>query len=142
MKKRELYKVFEFDERQFRIGKFDAMTGSYIAYKLMGEMIPMGIKIEGIPTAPQGSPVMSKADFIELQRDCLKVCAELLPAGPADVMNENGSWGIDDIENNAKLALTLTVQALTWNITDFFDVNLLQSLATGISDLSLLDAKM
>lgn len=142
MDKRELYKTFDFEERKWRIGKFDAMTGSYIAYKLMGEMLPMGLKIDGVPAAPNGSPVMSKSDFVDLQKDCLKVCAELLPAGPADVMNENGSWGVEGIENNAKLALTLTVQALVWNIADFFDANLLQSLAAGISDLKQPTAKM
>jgi hypothetical protein len=142
MEKRELYKKFEFGGRDWRIGKFDAMTGSYIAYKLMGEMLPMGLKVDGIPSAPGGSPVMSKGDFIELQRDCLKVCSELLGAGPAPVMNDNGTWGVEDIENNAKLALTLTVQALVWNVADFFDGDLLQALATGMSDLSLPTAKM
>ena len=135
MEKREIYKQVEIGERSFRIGKFDAVTGSYIAWKLMGEILPMGIKVEGIPSAPGGSPVMTKADFMDLQRDCLYVCAELLPAGPADVLNKNGSWGVEDMENNAKLALALTIHALTWNIVDFFDENLLQSLVKGFSNL-------
>jgi hypothetical protein len=142
MDKRELYKNFEFDGRKWSIGKFDAMTGSYIAYKLMGEMLPAFISVPGIPTAPQGSPVMSKPDFIDMQKDCLRVCTELLPAGPAKVINDNGSWGVEGIENNAKLAITLTVQALVWNLTDFFDESLLQELATGISGLNLPTAKM
>lgn len=142
MEKREIYKNFEFGGRSWRIGKFDAMTGSYIAYKLMGEMLPMGIRIEGVPAAPKGSPTMSKADFIDLQKDCLKVCAEMLPAGPAEVMAENGSWGVEDIENNAKLALALTMQALVWNVTDFFDASLLQALAAGFVSLKPSDVKM
>jgi hypothetical protein len=141
MDKRELYKNFDFMDRKWSIGKFDAMTGSYIAYKLMGEMLPSIISVPGIPNAPQGSPVMSKADFIDMQKDCLKVCAELLPAGPAKVINDNGSWGVEDIKNDAKLAITLTVQALVWNLTDFFDESLLQALATGISGLNLPTAK-
>lgn len=141
MDKRELYKVFTFEDRQWRIGKFPAKTGSYIAYKLMGEILPMGINIEGV-SAPAGSPTMSKADFYDLQDDCLKVCAELLPAGPAPVMNGDGTWGVEGIENNAKLALTLTIQALTWNIADFFDADLLQALAAGFTNLIPSTAKM
>jgi hypothetical protein len=139
--KRELYKTFEFEGRQFRIGKFDAMTGSYIAYKLMGEMLPMGINIKGIH-APEGSKIMSKKDFIDLQKDCLTVCAELLPAGPTQVIDQNGEFVIEDIENNAKLALALTIQSLVCNVADFFDENLLQSLATGMSGIMLPTAKM
>lgn len=142
MNKREIYKAFEFEGRSWRIGKFDAMTGSYIAYQLMGETLPMGLKIEGVPAAPQGSPMMSKSAFFDLQKDCLKVCAEMLPAGPAEVMNDNGSWGVEDIENNAKLALALTMQALMWNVADFFDVNLLRALAAGFVNLKPSDAEM
>jgi hypothetical protein len=141
MDKREIYKTFKYEGREFRIGKFNAMTGSYVAYKLMGQMLPMGIIVDGIK-APEGSQIMSKSDFIDLQKDCLKTCSELLPAGPAEVMYENDTFGIDDIENNAKLALALTVQALVWNISDFFDENLLRSLATGISDIPQSVVKM
>ena len=129
MDKRELYKVVTIDDREFRIGKFDAMTGSYIAYKLVGETLPMGIKIEGIQ-AFKDAKVMSKADFMDLQADCLKVCDELLPAGPAEVMAANGTWGVEDIKNNVKLALALTVHALVWNVMDFFDGDLLQGLSS------------
>jgi hypothetical protein len=141
MDKRELYKVVTIDDREFRIGKFPAMIGSYIAYKLMSETLPMGIKVKGIQTL-KNAKVMSKADFIDIQTDCLKVCAELLDGGPADVINDNGSWGVEDIKNNAKLALALTVHALIWNVMDFFDGNLLQSLAAGIPDILQPTAKM
>lgn len=142
MKKRETFKKIKFDGRDWRIDKFDAMTGSYIAYKLIGENLPMGIKIDGIPKAPAGSKIMSKADFIELQTDCLKVCYEILDAGPSPVMNDNGSWGVEGVENNAKLALALTVNALVWNIADFFDESLLQTLATGVLGSVLPDVKI
>lgn len=141
MDKRETYRSFEFGGRHWRIGKFDALTGSYIAYKLMGETLPAFIQVPGVPGAPQGSPVMSKKEFVDLQKDCLAVCAELLDSGPANVINENGSWGVEDIENDTKLALALTVNALTWNMTDFFDVNLLQALVTGIPGLKSPNAK-
>ncbi|EHL08976.1 hypothetical protein HMPREF0322_00399 [Desulfitobacterium hafniense DP7] len=129
MGKRERYKVAEINGRQFRIGKFDAMLGSYIAFQVMGEILPMGLGKKVGVEAPPGSPMMSKQAFMEMQKDCLSVCEELLPAGPTPVLNENGSYGVNDIEHDAPLVLNLTIQALIWNITDFFDANLLDSLA-------------
>jgi hypothetical protein len=135
MSKREIYKIFEFGGRKWRIGKFDAMTGSYIAYKLMAEVLPMGLGQQaGIP-APSGGRVMSKADFLELQKNCLSVCAEMLPAGPTPVLNEDGTFGVLDLEHDAPTVLALTVQALAWNLSSFFDESLLTSLSETISNI-------
>lgn len=135
MQKRETHKKFDFNGRSWSIGKFDAMTGSYIAYKLMSELVPMvpGLHEKLGMEAPQGAPAMSKADFIELQKDCLGVCAELLPAGPAPVLNPNGTYGVEDFD--MKTALALTVQVLVWNLKDFFDENLWSSLFEGLQSI-------
>lgn len=135
MDKRREFKNFEFEGRKFGIGRFDPMTGSYIAYKLMDEVIPMLGNLHadlGVP-APTSGKSMSKADFFELQTDCLKVCRELLPAGPADVIDKAGNYGIQDF--TPKLAIALTFQALVWNMMDFFDENLLNSLGEAMSGL-------
>src|SRR5665648_6504 len=97
-KKRELYDKFEYGGRQWRVGKFDAMTGSYIAYKLMSELLPMGLGSRiGLPETPNESKTsMNKKDFFELQKDCLGACCEMLPAGPTGVLNEDGTWGVID----------------------------------------------
>jgi hypothetical protein len=136
MNKREIYKQWEFGGRNWRIGKFDAMTGSYIAYKLMAEILPMGLggKI-GIPV-PKNGTAMSKTDFMDLQKDCLSVCSELLPAGPAPVMDENGNFGVQGLEYDAKTVLALTIQALVWNVRDFFDESLLSSMSEAMSIIS------
>jgi len=135
MNKRVLFKTFELDGRKWRIGKFNAMVGSYIAYKLMAEVMPLGIAQQaGIPV-PAGGKSMSKADFIELQKDCLSCCYEFLPAGPAPVINENGTFGVEDLENNVKVVMALTIQALIFNVSDFFTENLLSSLADSMKTL-------
>ena len=133
--KREIYKSFEFGGRKWRIGKFDAMTGSYVAYKLMAEVLPMGIgQMAGIPK-PTNGKTMSKVDFMDLQRDCLLVCAEALPAGPTPIMNANGTFGVVGLEHDAPTVLALTVQALAWNLTSFFDESLLDSLFGAMQNL-------
>lgn len=137
MDKRETYKDVDFNDRKWRINKFDAMTGSYIAYKLMAEALPMGLSSQiGIPEkANKSNKLMSKEDFFDLQKDCLKVCAEVLPAGPAPVIVDNGNWGVMGIENDTKTVLFLTVQALIWNVTGFFDESLLTSIAGAMSSI-------
>lgn len=143
MNKREIYKQWEFVGRKWRIGKFDAMTGSYIAYKLMAELVPMVPGLDqmlGVPLPPSGK-TMSKADFFELQRDCLLVCAEILPAGPAPVMSEGGTFGVQGLEHDAKTVLALTVQVLVWNVRDFFDESLLSSMSEAISNIFRPDVK-
>ena len=141
MEKREIHKQIEINGRKWRISKFDALTGSYIAYTLMSEILPMGLNSKlGIPS-PKTSTKMSKEDFINLQKDCLKVCGEVLPAGAAPVIGENGNWGVADAEHDAALVMNLTIQALVWNIPSFFDESLLSSLANAMSGLSLPGAK-
>jgi hypothetical protein len=127
MAKREEFKTWEFEGRRWRIGKFDPMTGSYIVYKLMSELLPMGIGQQaGIPAPPAGSSSMSKVDFFDMQRDCLSVVAEILPAGVAPVMTPNG-FGVQDLDHDAPTVLAMTIQVLIWNAKDFFTESLLSS---------------
>lgn len=132
-KKRERYDLFDYGDRHWRVGKFDAMTGSYVAYKLMSELLPMGLGHQlGLP-APADAKLMNKKDFMELQKDCLGVCDEMLVAGPTRVLNDNGSWGVIDVEYDAPLILALTIKALMWNVSSFFDESLLSSLAGALN---------
>lgn len=138
MEKRETSKVFDFGDRKWRIGKFDAFTGSYIAYKLMAEVLPMGLAQQvDIPLPPGDAKPMSKADFFDLQRDCLGVCAELLDSGPTPVLNEQGNFGVIGLEHDAPTVLALTVQVLVFNVASFFDERLLTLLSGAMSNLKL-----
>ncbi len=135
MSKRVMHKDVELKGRKFRIGKFDALTGSYVAYKVMGQMIPsMGViepgkKEDQIAKLAQGimsgKNTMNKREFIELQRDCLAVCTEVTKAGGAEtpiaVMLANGAWGVQDLEYDVPTVIALTVHALMFNVSGFFD---------------------
>jgi hypothetical protein len=142
VEKRLEHKDIDYEGRKWRIKKFDAMTGSYIAYKLMAEALPMGIGAKaGIPV-PKSSKIMSKQDFIEFQRDCLSVCYEVLPVGLTPVLDGSGSFAVIGIEHDVKTVMMLTIQALTFNISSFFDESLLASLAGAISSIVPPDAKI
>ena len=103
------FKEFEVGERKFQVKRFDALTGSYIAFTLFEKILPviMGNKDKFLGTkTPDASAdsfaemlpstlfKMSREDFTALQKDCLKVCYEVLPAGLTPVIGANGRWCI------------------------------------------------
>lgn len=123
MAAREEFKAVEIAGRRWKIGKFDAQTGSYIAYQLLVQALPMGIP--GLPQIGGNRPLMPKADFFALQRDCLSVCFEMTNVGgnPVDmpVLMQDGRWAVDGLEKDTALVLTLTGQALAFNVASFFE---------------------
>nr|DAS01926.1 MAG TPA: tail assembly chaperone protein [Caudoviricetes sp.] len=144
--KRETKKIVEIQGRKFEIRSFDAFTGSYIAFTLMEKMLPMGMeaKVMNAVKADGGDAsvslpsraLMSKGEFIAFQRDVLSVVGEVLPARTAPLFNENGSWGVADIEDNAMLVIMLTIHALVFNIAGFFTGDGLKELKAGLQSLS------
>ena len=144
--KRETKKIVEIQGRKFEIRSFDAFTGSYIAFTLMEKMLPMGMeaKVMNAVKADGGDAavclpsraLMSKGEFISFQRDVLSVVGEVLPARTAPIFNENGSWGVADIEDNAMLVILLTIHALVFNIAGFFTGDGLKELKAGLQSLS------
>ena len=144
--KRETKKIVEIHGRKFEIRSFDAFTGSYIAFTLMEKMLPMGmeakvmnaVKADGGDAAVSlpSRALMSKGEFIAFQRDVLSVVGEVLPARTAPLFNENGSWGVADIEDNAMLVILLTIHALVFNIAGFFTGDGLKELKAGLQSLS------
>nr|DAP01125.1 MAG TPA: tail assembly chaperone protein [Caudoviricetes sp.] len=140
---RETEKIIEVMGRKFKIGKFDAFTGSYILFQLFEKIVPMGLEAK-IPTAegkslqqelPKNRMAMDKEEFVKLQRDCLSVISEILPAGPRPIFNENGSWGLNDIEHNTPLVILLTIHALAFNVGDFFAAGGLTELQSSLAGL-------
>lgn len=136
MAKRETEKIIELQGRKFKIEKFDALTGSYIAFVLAEKFMPMGLDAKaGLTDMPKDRSLMSKQEFMDLQRDCLGVVSEILPAGARPVLNENGTWGVMDIERDTRLVILLTVHALAFNIAGFFDGEGLAELKGSLADI-------
>ncbi|EJP32245.1 hypothetical protein HMPREF1147_1338 [Selenomonas sp. FOBRC9] len=147
MMKRQIKKVVELQGRKFEIRSFDAFTGSYIAFTLMEKMLPMGmeakmmnaVQADGGDTSALPMPnraLMSKAEFIAFQKDVLSVVGEVLPGRTAPLLNENGSWGVEDVADNAMLVIMLTIHALVFNISGFFSGDGLTALQAGLRDLN------
>ena len=145
------FKEFEVGERKFQVKRFDALTGSYIAITLFEKILPviMGNKDKFLGTkTPDASAdsfaemlpstlfKMSREDFTALQKDCLKVCYEVLPAGLTPVIGANGRWGIIGVDTDTGLILRLTIEALLFNLLGFFNDGGLSSLVTSLNSTS------
>ncbi|MDU4960198.1 MAG: hypothetical protein E6X17_06005 [Sporomusaceae bacterium] len=135
MQKRETEKIITLGERKFKIEKFDALTGSYIAFILAEKFLPAAVEREaGLTAMPRGRTSLSRQEFTELQKDCLSVVSEMLPAGARPVIAENGGWGVNDIAKDTRLVLLLTIHALAFNIAGFFGGAGLQELKAALAD--------
>jgi len=146
MAKREKYKEIELSGRRWRIGRFDALTGSYISTLLVMQLLPMGLgNALGLENVSGGKNLMSKETFIDVQKDCLKIVSELKLVGdvvmPLPVMLEDGRWGIGEIEDDAPTVMGLTIQVLMFNISDFFEEGALNDLLDKFSGMSQFSAK-
>ena len=144
---RETFKDVDVQKRKFRIGKFDALTGSYIAFVVISQLMPIMGKDQSVDEgkiAMSAPSILPKEVFFEIQKSCLQVCSEIIMIGdvvsPMPVMLKDGRWGIQDIENDAGLAMMLTVQVLGYNMQSFFAGNALEDFKSGISQLNLSNA--
>ena len=139
-------KTVEIQGRKFKIKAFDALTGSYIAFTLFEKMMPMGMEEKVAATLqaegtspdlvmPQGRALMTKGEFYAFVRDCLSVVSEELKGREAPVLNKNGSWGVADIENNTMRVILLVINALAFNVADFFTGGGLTDLKSSLAGL-------
>lgn len=144
--KREKFKDVDASGRKWRIGRFDSLTGSYITTLILTQMLPMGVdgQIVGDATVPKRS-MMDRATFVDIQKECLKIVAELKTVGdtiaPIPVLLPDGRWGVEGLDDDTVTVMTLTVNALVFNIADFFLEDALNTLIKPFSDLSLFSAK-
>jgi len=156
-------KEVEIAGRQFKIRKFEARTGLYVLVKVLGIFIPM---IEGLdmnklisakaPESPQaidfsgidftktfsGLLNLPEKEFNEIQNKCLSVCFEVLPGGDIPILNENLTFGVIGLEDDAATVMLLTAHSLLFNVTSFFKGSPLTSGSMGILGMFRQYAKM
>ncbi|GLG02178.1 hypothetical protein Alches_22190 [Alicyclobacillus hesperidum subsp. aegles] len=138
----ERFKTVTIKGREYQISKWPAREGVYIVTKLSGLLAPMfapllqgvdakkllnaknpsDLDLHGIDIASMFKPLASipEADFMYLQDKCLAVVKVKLPAGYINVVNDNGSVAIEDLEEDGMLVLTLMVHAIMHNLAGFF----------------------
>lgn len=145
---RETSRVVTISGRRWKIGKFDALTGSYIALKMLSKLanIAVGVlsgeledpAIIGMGIAHEIS-ALTKAEIMEIQSECLLVISELQEVGGKEMENpvrlNDGRWGVGELENNAVLVMGLVGHVLLFNLTGFFDESTLKGLKESFTGL-------
>lgn len=148
-----LYKDIEVNERNFRLNKMDARTGSYMLFKMVKILAPIvknvdmksleNFDIDSLNLTDLLSSIfdLPEDEFRYIQDNCLKTVKEMLPIGLTDVIDKDGNFGVSDIEFDVALLMNLTVQSLMFNVSGFFEGNLLSSTLKGLN-LSQQSSKM
>ena len=128
IKIRKEYDIFETDERTFKLMAFDPMEGNYMLMQIISFVMPLGIgsmlssKIgtESIPTDLSQGKMMSKNDFVSLEKDILCKVEEVFRSGvTSPVVRENGTYGVENL--SMALIARLIVASLAFNFKDFFE---------------------
>ncbi|SFE43447.1 hypothetical protein SAMN04487969_102498 [Paenibacillus algorifonticola] len=146
----EKYKDVKINERTFRINKFPARTGAFVIVKVTGMLAPIfkSINAESLKDIKSLSGsldvagmiekicAISESDFNYLQDKCLGVCSEVLPGGLAPVMNENGTFGVIDFDDDTMSVLALISHTLIFNLSPLFQGAGLGSILQTISTSS------
>lgn len=152
-------KEVEIKDRKFVIRKFDARTGSFMLIKVTGLIAPMlkGLdlnkiqaKAEGafdlndidIPKIVSGLTSLSEDDFNYVYNKSLQVCFENLPAGPTQIMNPDGTFGVIGLETDSATTMALVAHTLIFNVKGFFEGSPLASVLGGFLSSKLSTAKM
>lgn len=79
--------------------------------------------------------LISDEDLDKLIDVALKHCFEILPANEAQVLQNNGTFGVPDIEDDAVLVIRLTVEALFFSFQGFFGESRLGSVLKPLGAL-------
>lgn len=139
---REERKIIELGDKTYRVGFFDALTGSHIALKLLskvgylaaavtsGELTNSNVLVLEVAGALGG---FSRVELNEIQLESLKVCQELTHDKNGQelwvpVVMQDGRFGDKSLAQDPMNVLALTAHALATNILPFFEGDRLKSL--------------
>lgn len=138
----EMYKDVEIGGVKYQIGRMTARTGSWIAAQIISKVLPSVIEsqmpLEGLPSSRSE---MSEIEFQNIQDHCLNVCKKYELIGSTEaavpVMARFGVFAVKDLEYDLLTVLALTIHALLFNISPFFEGDGLKSIMATFQGLSL-----
>ena len=127
--------------QNYRIRRLSPEVGSFIVTRILiagadiiGQGAAAGTLVATFTVFLKG---LNFADFQFIQSRCLAVVdrMEQLPGiqteQPIPILNQDGSWATGEVAADLSLVLSLTVQSLLFNLSDFFDLSGLSSIMSG-----------
>ena len=131
-------KTIEVNQRIFVINKLNARDSLKLVKLITSKVMPMFSDFITNDKVKQVKNLDEKQAFEAIQKcltslddsDLDKIidytlmnCYEKLKAGSSRVLNTDGTYGVQDVENDLILTLRLVLEVLIFNFKNFFDVN-------------------
>lgn len=125
MKKKELR--VETEGRVFVIKKFSAARSYSILVEILTKALPLnliGSALEEFVPAHllnlSGKKQMSMEEFESLQLKLVECVSEVLDAGPVAVIDKDGNFAVEDLEDNMIIFGQLLIKVVEFQYKDFF----------------------
>ena len=149
---RETHKDITLSGKQWRVKKFDPLSGSFVLLKVMSRLSSVVVGALSGAFPDTGMMVMAVAqqmgdipsiELLEIQIKCLSVCYELVTTpdnktGEVVVRTAQGSWGVDPPNGPEVLTiLALTAHAVVFNMLPFLEGDELKQVAESFKSYSL-----
>ena len=139
-------KDIKIGEQEFQISRMTARNGSWVAMQLLTKLLPSAVAgaVEQELPMPHssGKTEMSEDEFVNLQSHCLRVCSRYeTVAGnrtAVPILMADGRWAATELEYDIVRVLTLTVHALVFNMSPFFEEGALKPLLESLPGLALI----
>lgn len=148
-------KTVEISGTRYQLRKMAPDRGSWILMRMISASINAGGDQATAPTNGEGAenpiPVPTGEELVRavafaaflrgldyethsfVQKACLTVCSRLENSNgtelPMPIVNDSGAWAIAEIRDDISLVMRLEVEALVWNLSDFFAAGGLKSLS-------------
>lgn len=118
-------------DHDYLIRKFTAKDGLKIARLVIAKAAPlipyidkdMNTDDDVYKAVGIALDAIEDKDLDALIDKCLRVCSRILPAGPAQIIDETGHYGVEDVEYDLGLTIQLCIEAIKWGAADFFGGN-------------------
>jgi hypothetical protein len=150
-------KTIQVEERTFLIRKMNAKCSLKLAKTILAKALPAFSMFFEEKKQKQIEIVKENELFLAIQncldtledKDLDKVidtslqhCSEILPAGTANVLNIDGTYGVTGVDTDVILTLRLVTEVLVFNYEGFFDVSLWRSKFSPVVDMLQQNVKM
>lgn len=123
---------------EYQIGRFTAREGSWVLAQLLTKMLPSfierGIEATGLAA---NRPQITESEFESLQAMALSVCRRMEKGAPMPIFLRPNTWAIKELEYDLPTVAALTVHAMAFNLTSFFDGGGLGQLLSSFKALGL-----
>jgi len=143
-------KTIQVEERTFLIRKMNAKCSLKLAKTILAKALPAFSiffeekKQKQIETVKENDMFLAIQNCLDTLEDkdldkvidtSLQHCSEILPAGTANVLNMDGTYGVTGVDTDVILTLRLVTEVLVFNYEGFFDASLWSSKFSPVMDM-------